>query len=251
DEQTLEIIMMAYNFKGRRKGAKQIKMTLQNKYDINFNLKKIRRIMRRYNIICPIRRANPYKQIAKATREHRTKANTLEREFKQGIPGKVLLTDITYLNYGNGKRAYLSAIKDASSGEIPAYVVSSNMKLEIATDTIAMLLKNDKFKVHKDAFIHSDQGVHYTSPKYQKLVKESDLGQSMSRRGNCWDNAPIESFFGHFKDESNFKGCNTLEEVIIEIDEYMNYYNNHRSQWDLDRMTPAQYRNHLINNIAA
>ncbi len=79
--------------------------------------------MRKYNIVCNIRKANPYKRMAKATKEHTTQKNTLQREFKQDIRGKVLLPDITYLTYGNGKRAYLAAIKDASTGIIPSFVV--------------------------------------------------------------------------------------------------------------------------------
>ena len=67
----------------------------------------------------------------------------------------------------------------------------------------------------------------------------------MSRRGNCWDNAPQESFFGHFKDESYIKECNTYEELVKEVDEYMDYYNNYRGQWNLKKMTPVEYRNHL------
>ncbi|WP_270501476.1 IS3 family transposase, partial [Clostridium butyricum] len=87
---------------------------------------------------------------------------------------------------------------------------------------------------------------HYTSPKFQKLLKDNNLGQSMSRRGNCWDNAPQESFFGHMKDEIDFQSCNTLEELIDMIDDYIDYYNNYRYQWNLKKMTPKQYRNHLL-----
>ncbi|WP_046057952.1 IS3 family transposase, partial [Clostridium sp. IBUN62F] len=87
---------------------------------------------------------------------------------------------------------------------------------------------------------------YYTSPKFQKLLKDNNLGQSMSRRGNCWDNAPQESFFGHMKDEIDFQSCNTLEELIDMIDDYINYYNNYRYQWNLKKMTPKQYRNHLL-----
>ena len=250
DEKSRCLIMKAYEFKGRQKGARQIKMTLENEFSTIFNLKKIRRIMNKYNIECTIRKANPYKRIAKATKEHRTLKNKLKREFQQGIPGKVLLTDITYLTYGNGKRAYLSTIKDGSTGEIPAYILSKNIKLEIATETIHSLVKNHSFAIHKDALIHSDQGVHYTSPVFQKLVNDYGLDQSMSRRGNCWDNAPQESFFGHFKDEANIKGCETFEELQVEIDEYMDYYNNYRCQWGLKKMTPVKYRNHLINKTA-
>ena len=251
DEKSRDLIMKAFEFKGRKKGAKQIKMTLESEFSTIFNLKKIRRIMKKYNIVCTIRKANPYKRMAKATKEHTTLPNKLKREFKQDIPGKVLLTDITYLSYGNGKRAYLSTIKDGSTGEIPAYVLSKNIKLEIATETINNLVKNKGFEIHKDAMIHSDQGVHYTSPTFQRLVKENGLEQSMSRRGNCWDNAPQESFFGHFKDEANIKDCDTFEELIDEINDYMDYYNNYRCQWGLKKMTPAKYRSHLINNKTA
>ena len=246
DEQVKEILLKAYHFKGRKKGARQIKMTLAGQYGITYNLKRIRRIMKKYAIICPIRKANPYKRMMKATQEHSVMPNLLKRNFKQNIPGKVLLTDITYLFYGQGKKAYLSTIKDSSTNEVVAYHVSDRLTLDIATDTIRKLKKNRKIKLSKDAFIHSDQGAHYTSPIFQKLVKKYGLGQSMSRRGNCWDNAPQESFFGHFKDETYIKTCDTLEQLKNEIKQYMIYYNYYRYQWDLKKMTPVQYRNHLL-----
>lgn len=96
------------------------------------------------------------------------------------------------------------------------------------------------------AFIHSDQGVHYTSPKFQHLLKKYKLGQSMSRRENCWDNAPQESFFGHLKDEVAYKNCIKLDELQISIDNYIDYYNNYRCQWNLKKLTPVQYRNQLL-----
>jgi len=199
DEAVRDIILRAYKFKSRNKGARQIKMTLAGQFNVIFNLKRIRRIMKKYNIICPIRRANPYKRMIKATQEHKVLPNLLNRQFKQGIPYRVLLTDITYLFYGNGKKAYLSTIKDGSTNEILAYQVSDRITLEIATDTLKKLKKNKKVKLAEGAFIHSDQGSHYTSPVYQKMVKKFRLSQSMSRRGNCWDNAPQESFFDILK----------------------------------------------------
>ncbi len=207
DEAAKELILKAYNFKNRKKGARQIKLTLQGQFGIVYNLKRIRRIMKKYKIVCPIRKANPYRRMAKANQEHRIVPNLLNREFKQNIPGKVLLTDITYLSYGNSKRAYLSTIKDSSTNEILAYNVSTSLSLDIATDTIHKLMNNKDITLAPNAFIHSDQGAHYTSPTFQKLVKGFGLGQSMSRRGNCWDNAPQESFFGHFKDEAYIKSC--------------------------------------------
>ncbi|MGI8387829.1 IS3 family transposase [Robertmurraya sp. P23] len=242
-----ENILKAFHFKRRHKGARQIKMTLKGQFDIKYNLKRIRRIMKKYKIICPIRRANPYKKMLKATQEHSVQPNLLNREFKQDIPGKVLLTDITYFYYGKGQKAYLSTIKDSSTNEILAYNVSNRLTLDLATDTLVKLKNNRRVELAEGAFIHSDQGVHYTSPNFQKHVKKLGLGQSMSRRGNCWDNAPQESFFGHFKDEAFIKPCNSLEELKREIRSYMTYYNNFRYQWNLKKMTPVEYRNHLLD----
>ena len=282
DLKSKEIILKAFNYRGYKKGSRSIKMILENKFHIIMNRKKIQRIMRKYNITCPIRKANPYKRIAKATKEHRVVPNRLNREFKQNTPGKVMLTDITYMPYGNNKIAYLSTIKDSSTNEILAYNLSNSLAIDIVTETINKLVKLKSFKLHKDAFIHSDQGSHYTSPIFQKLLKKNklvklkpfklhkdafihsdqgshytspifqkllkkyNLGQSMSRRGNCWDNAPQESFFGHMKDEIDYKSCRTIEELKILIDDYMDYYNNDRCQWNLKKLTPVQYRNQLL-----
>ncbi|MEI2401043.1 IS3 family transposase [Paenibacillus phytohabitans] len=246
DEVLKENILKAYNFKGRKKGARQIKMTLAGQFDVVYNLKLIRRIMKKYNIICPIRRANPYRRMMKATQEHRVVPNLLNRQFKQDIPGKVLLTDITYLYYGKGQKAYLSTIKDGSTNEILAYNVSAHITMDLATNTLIKLKKNRNFRKAEDALIHSDQGTHYTHPNFQKLVKKLGLHQSMSRRGNCWDNAPQESFYGHFKDEAYIKPCETLDELKREIKQYMTYYNYYRYQWNLNKMTPVQYRDHLL-----
>lgn len=241
DEAVKAVILKAYHFRRRKKGARQIKMTLEDQFKITYNLKRIRRIMKKFGIICPIRKANPYRRMAKATKEHRTLPNRLNRDFKQGVAGKVLLTDITYLSYGEGKRAYLSTIKDAETNEILGYETADKITL-----TTLKKLKKNGVKLTDDAFIHSGQGVHYTSPQFQKMVKQMELGQSMSRRGNCWDNAPQESFFGHFKDETDFKSCGTLEDVKREIKSYMTYYNHYRGQWNLKKMTPARYRRHLL-----
>ena len=160
-------------------------MVLEQEFNIVINRKCIQRIMRKFNIKCPIRKANLYRRMMKATREHTVVPNLLNRKFKQNIPGKVLLTDITYLSYGISGRAYLSTIKDGSTNEILAYKISPRLTLDIATDTIKNLVKNHRKLLRKDSFIHSDQGVHYTSPTFQKLLKKYKIGQSMSRRGNC------------------------------------------------------------------
>lgn len=246
DLKTKQIILKAFNHRGYKKGSRSIKMTLENEFGIKMNRKKIQRIMRKYDIICPIRKVNPYKRMAKATKEHRVVENKLNREFKQNIPGKVLLTDITYMPYGNNKMAYLSTVKDSSTNEILAYNLSNSLAIELVTETVDKLVSTESFKLHKDAFIHSDQGVHYTSPRFQNLLKQNNLGQSMSRKGNCWDNAPQESFFGHMKDEIDYKSCNEFEELQIMLDDYIDYYNNFRCQWNLKKLTPVQFRNQLL-----
>ena len=246
DLEAKEVILKAFKRRGYKKGSRSIKMILENEYNIVFSRKKIQRIMKKYGIVCPHRRPNPYRKIAKATKEHQVVPNKLNRDFKQGVPGKVLLTDITYLPYNGNCMGYLSTVKDASTNELLAYHVSDRITLDIATKTIHKLVNNKKITLHEDAFIHSDQGSHYTSPRFQKLLKKYGLGQSMSRRGNCWDNAPQESFFGHLKDEVDYQSCKTLKELKAKINHYMVYYNNYRYQWNLKKMTPIQYRNHLL-----
>ncbi|ENQ3079347.1 IS3 family transposase [Bacillus cereus] len=247
DEVAKEIILKALRFKNRNKGARQIKMTLAGQFQVVYNLKRIRRIMKKYGIVCPIRKANSYKRMMKATQEHRVVPNLLNREFKQNVSGKALLTDITYLFYGKNNKAYLSTILDGSTNEILAYHVSERLTLDIVTTPLHKLKKNKRVQLAEGTFIHSDQGVHYTSPVYQTLVKKLKLGQSMSRRGNCWDNAPQESFFGHFKDEAHIKPCESFTQLKHEIKKYMTYYNHYRYQWNLKKMPPVEFRNHLLD----
>lgn len=250
DKEDFKWIMKAYKFKNRKKGSRQIKMVLDNEFDIHFNLKKIQRLMRKFGLKCPIRKANPYRRMMKATKEHTTCENKVNRQFKTGIPYNVLLTDITYLFYRDNKKCYLSTIKDAETNEILAYYLSENMNLDISLETVKLLHKKSNIILSEKVMLHSDQGVHYTSPKFHQLLKRYNIQQSMSRRGNCWDNAPQESYFGHMKDELNLDTCFTFRDVCNEIKDYIDYYNNFRYQWNLKKMTPVSYRNHLLASIA-
>jgi transposase InsO family protein len=244
DEEDFELMMQAYRFKGFNKGAKQLKMTLENQFDTVMNLKKIRRLMKKFGLFCPIRKANPYKRMAKAMKTSHVAPNKLERKFKDGNPNQILLTDITYLTYDLNQRAYLSGIKDGVTTEIHGYKVSRSLDIGFVEDSMNQL---DKITLDPNALINSDQGTHYTSHAFQRCVKELGIEQSMSRRGNCWDNAPIESFFGHMKDEINLVNCKTFKEVEKAVHDYMGYYNNHRYQWGLNRMTPKVYGDMLRN----
>ena len=246
DEEDIALIKEIFYKKGEKVGALQIKMILENDKQIIMNHKKIRRLMRKYKLVTKVRRSNPYKKMMKATQEHRTCPNLLKREFNQGEPRKVLLTDITYLYYGNGQKAYLSCVKDGCTKEILAHYISTSLEMDIVYKTLENLKKSVLEQFHPEAILHSDQGFHYTSPLFQKKVKKLGITQSMSRKGNCWDNAPMESFFGHFKDEVCYTECDSLKELRRVVNTYMKEYNHQRYQWGLNKMTPVQYRSHLL-----
>lgn len=220
-------------------------MGLKEDKGIIMNHKKIIRIMRKYGLICKIRQRNPYKAIMKKTQEHRTFENKLNREFNQLTPYRFFTTDISYLFYKGGL-AYISVIKDIASKEIIAWELSRHIDMRLVLNTIEYMKENTNIKSFENILIHSDQGSHYTNPAYIKLIKDLGMIQSMSRKGNCIDNAPIESFFGHMKDDVDYKDCRSFEELRDLISNYMYNYNNTRHQWKLKKMTPVKYRNHLL-----
>lgn len=229
---------------GKKKlGFRSVQMKLFEK-QITMNHKKIIRIMNKYHLICRIRRRNPYKDIMKKSLEHRTCENVLARKFDQSIPFKTFCTDITYIPF-NHRFAYLSAIKDIASGEIVSWKLSKHLEMDIVLGTLENLKNNVPVPL-KDVLIHSDQGFHYTNPQYISQVSKLGMVQSMSRKGNCIDNAPMESFFGHFKDDVDCKDCKTFDDLDLLIGNYVEYYNHERYQWGLKKMTPVAYRNHLL-----
>ena len=245
DKEDFEWILKAYKFKKRKKGSRQIKMVLDNEFNIHFNLKKIRRLMKKFGLKCPIRQANPYRRMMKATQEHTTCDNLVNRIFKTGIPYNILLTDITYLFYGNNKKCYLSTIKDAETNEILAYYISENMTLDISLETIKKLHRKRKLMLSEKVIIHSDQGVHYTSSKFHNLLKKYNIQQSMSRKGNSMDNGMMENFFGLLKTEMFYDQedkYKNIDELILAIDDYINYYNYDRIKLKLKGLSPVNYR---------
>lgn len=226
------------NGKGRY-GWRTIKMKLEREKKVIMNHKKIIRIKNKCGLITGIRRKNPYKAVMKKTWEHRTFPNLLNRQFVQTTPSRFFGTDITYLPF-NRRFAYLAVVKDIASGEIVAWCVSQYITMELVLTMI------DQMKWRPGALIHSDQGFHYTNPAYIEKVNMLAMMQSMSRKANCIDNAPVESFFGHFKDEVEYKNCTTIEELRRIIENYIWYYNCKRAQWGKKKMTPVEYRDHLL-----
>jgi len=249
DETDFEIIKEIIKYKGYKKGSRTVKMMLWTKKGINWSRKKIQRLMTKFGMKCPIRKANPYRRMSKAIKENNYAPNLLNREFTPGQAHTALLTDITYIYYNDRKsKAYLSAIKDSQTKEILAYHLSTSLEMTIVVKTIENLMRHDKFIVQEDTLLHSDQGSHYTSYLYRDLLKFYGIKRSMSRRGNCWDNAPMESFFGHLKQETNYKHIKGFKDLQEYICNYIYYYNNERPQWNLKKTTPVNYRNCLIES---
>lgn len=244
DKKDFELILEAYKFRGYDKGSRGIHMRLLNQ-GIRMNRKKIQRLMIKYGLKCKIRKANPYRRMAKAMKTSNISENLVNREFQKHGPGFILLTDITYLFYNHGNKAYLSVIKDACTKQVLAYVPSESLAVDFVLETVIMLIANHGVSLNSETILHSDQGCHYTSISFRQLLKDKELRQSMSRRGNCWDNAPQESFFGHMKDEIHLEKCNSFTDLKLEIDDYMDYYNNDRYQWAIAKLSPNQYATYL------
>ena len=246
DLEDFEKILEAYKFKGYAKGARSIHMRLlHQKPMVIMNVKKIRRLMQKYNLNCPIRKANPYRRMAKAMKTSNVAENILNREFKEHGARTVMLTDITYIPF-NQRFLYLSTILDAKTKQILAYRLSDSLEVDFVLDTVKDLIRDHGVSLNAKAMIHSDQGSHYTSTSFIHLIENSELRRSMSRRGNCWDNSPQESFFGHMKQEIDFNGCVEFNEVKTIIDDWMDYYNNDRYQWDLSKLSPNEYYEYLM-----
>lgn len=127
--------------------------------------------------------------MAKALKTDKVSDNLVKHEFREHGPSMILLTDITYF-FSYEKKAYLSVIKDAFIMQILAYVVGKSLEVDFVLQKVNLLFKNHKADLHTDTILHSDQGCHYTSISFRQLLKDKELRQSMSRRENCWDNAP-------------------------------------------------------------
>jgi len=241
DCEDFEIILQAYKYRGYDKGINGLYMRLK-RMGKRMNRKKIRRLCRKYGLQCPIRKTNPYRQMAKAMKTNAIADNMVKRQFREHGPRQVLLTDITYIPLDK-EFCYLSVIMDAYTKQALSHVLSQSLEVDFVLETIEQLFNKYGPSIPEKAFIHSDQGCHYTSVAFRELVKNKELRQSMSRRGNCWDNAPQESFFGHMKEElrEKMKMWKTYEDVKRDIDDWMDYYNNDRYQIGLNELAPNEF----------
>lgn len=245
DDVDIKIIESVLNSEKYPMGHRMVYMRMKNISGVQFGKNKILRLMRKYNLSSNVREKKQSRIEAKKQLEERKKPNLLKRQFRLHKPYEVLLTDVSYIKYGSGKTAYLSAIKDSVTGRVYTMDISDSNDLLLVESSIGNL---SNYKFHNGLF-HSDQGALYLNNFYQTKIENLGFTQSMSKRGNCWDNAPQESFFGHFKDECKelITQCSTLEELKVVINDYMDYYNNRRPQWCRNKMTPIEYEEYLLS----
>lgn len=243
DEEDIKLIRQVLNYKGFEKGIRQVYMIMLEITGKQFSIHRIRRLMQKYGIRTTIRRPSKNRKAMQELIERNRKSNLLMRRFKLHRPNEVRLTDVTYLDYGEDKRAYGSASIDPVTGRLICFIISENNDLQLSLDTLKAM---DEYPAINGAILHSDQGILYMTDHFQKAVVERELTQSMSRRGNCWDNAPQESFFGHFKDESRYKNCKSIEELKGTVMDYSVYYNKERRMWDRGKMTPVEFEAYLL-----
>lgn len=226
---------------GESYGYRRITIALR-KNKIKINHKKVYRIMRENALKCVkfTRRGRGYSSFRGEV--GKIAENKLNREFEVSKLNKVWLTDITEFKIdGSEKKLYLSPIMDLFNGEILSFRLSTAPTVKLATDALDSAL--ELLPEEHDLMIHSDQGFHYQHISWVNRLKERKVNQSMSRRGNCIDNSPMENFFGILKQEMYYgEKYSSIKELEKRIREYIYWYNNKRIKEKLNGLSPIEYR---------
>lgn len=220
-----------------RYGYRRLTATLrEDGYAINH--KTVRKLMRRTGIECRIRRR---KKRVSVSPELAAKPNILARQFHADAPFQKAVTDVTEFSV-SGHKVYVSALLDLYDGAVISMVMSSRNN----TDLVMSMFDNmdqDKLNRLENMLIHSDQGILYRTTRYYEFLKTNHIVQSMSRRGNCYDNAVVESFFGTFKSETiRLYPIKSIEQLSNELIDYSKYYNEVRLKSSLGYKSPLEYR---------
>lgn len=235
-----QAVTAIYHENRGRYGYRRITMDLHKK-GININHKTIQRLMKLLGLVCRVRmkKYRSYKgEVGKIA------PNLLERNFEAAQPNQKWVTDVTEFSLF-GQKLYLSPILDLCSRDIVSYTISNRPVLSMVTDMLdkALLLLPRKSKL----ILHSDQGWQYQHKDFQQRLKRRKVSQSMSRKGNCLDNAVIENFFGLLKSELLYlQEFESFEHFKSELFDYLNYYNNRRIKAKLKGLSPALHRQQAL-----
>ena len=209
-------------------------------HDTKYNKKRFHRLAKIAGLQAIIRRKKPAYHYHK---EEQTAENILARTFTAEQPNEKWLTDVTEMTYGNGQKLYLSAIMDLGAKDIVAYTIGESNNNHLVFSNLDLAI--EKYP-KAQPLIHSDRGFQYTSKSFKAKLDAAGMTQSMSRKGKCIDNGPMEGFWGILKTEmyylNTFGDKESLENAIAE---FIDYYNNKRRQRRLDRLPPMEYRKRL------
>ncbi|MFU0801873.1 IS3 family transposase [Staphylococcus warneri] len=229
-------------------GYRRVTQALAN-LGFKVNHKKVRKLMKSLDLTCTKfthrnRRYKAYKgKVGKVAN------NLIKRRFKTDRPYQKIVTDITEFKLKNDQKLYLSTFMDVYSSEIISFTMSDRPTLEIVMTPLQELI-DQKPEINYRSTIHSDQGWHYQHAKYVKCLKDNNIFQSMSRKGNCLDNALMENFFGLLKQEmfygNQFQHFNQLKQAIHQ---YIDFYNNERIKTKLKGLSPKNYRRQTFEII--
>ncbi|MGN0594373.1 MAG: IS3 family transposase [Hominimerdicola sp.] len=237
--QVVEWIKQLYEEQNGILGYRQMTITINREYNTNYNIKRIRRLMRILNLqsICRKKRYNYIKSTPEITAE-----NILNREFYADAPNEKWLTDVTEFKYYVGaevKKLYLSAILDLYDRRIVAYKIGESNNNKLVFDTFNKAVTHNP---NAHPLFHSDRGFQYTNKTFNAMLKAHNMRQSMSRVGRCIDNGPMEGYWGLLKSEMYYlKKFNSKDELTQAIENYIHFYNTKRYQLRLHCMTPMEY----------
>ena len=219
-----------------RYGYRRVTATLRNGGQL-VNSKTVRRLMGELNLKCTVR--------AKKYRSYRglmgqAAPNILDRQFKADQPNRKWVTDVTEFKVA-GEKLYLSPVLDLYNGEIVAYQTDTRPRYELVGNMLERAI--ERLPEGAKPLLHSDQGWHYRYPSYRQRLETVGLEQSMSRKGNCLDNATMESFFGTLKSEFYYRErFDSVAQLQAKLDEYIHYYNHERIKMKLNGLSPVAYR---------
>jgi len=237
------LIHAIYHKHKGRLGYRRITLLLHQQ-GVTINHKTVLRLMRSLGLKSLIR-LKKYKSYK--GEQGKAVPNVLNRAFKAKQPDQKWATDITEFNV-SGRKLYLSPVIDLFNQEIISYELSERPDFESVVKMLHKAFK--RIRGNTPLLLHSDQGWHYQMKQYQYLLKQNGVTQSMSRKGNCLDNAVIENFFGILKSELYYlKKYDSITQLKEEIVEYINYYNNERIKLNLNGMSPIQYRAHHYKSL--
>ena len=234
----MQQVQAAYEKSRCTYGYRRIALWLGKQQGICINHKAVLRLMNKLNIRSVARKRKVWRSLPKAAIYHHY-GNVLNRKFSAREPNQKWVTDVTYIATRQGW-AYLSTIKDLFDGFIVAHQVGRKNSLNLVLNTLKQAWLNEK--ITAGLLLHSDHGYQYASRDYAVLAQNYAITPSMSRRGNCWDNAPMESFFSHLKEEALRQfPTPSFEEARQIIDDYIHFYNYERIQLKT-RQTPYETR---------